>query len=691
MNLHKDAESAINAASAATKNHVLRMASMLATGFRVTWFKEIEAGIWMALVKPSEKIAEDFGLRLECLLIGNSFEKDFYQRTLKLNPPQTLLDRYDESIRFVASNAPMAEAHCTAWAQRTRCRVVLLRDDTRNPEGVVTELYQLLGNSLWRRDFYSESEPVRQPQEFFGRESLVTELMTKILGGSPVAMFGLRKIGKSSILGRLDDLLREDNGLIAVIAFVAGNATVFTTGRWWHFAIEVLSQWIQSIERLADAAGIKVNPKAERLQALVSKNETSTHILAAAFTKDVISVLNTANYLQQKTHRDSVKLVLILDECDHLYPHLPNAGYWREDFFAFWNTVQAIKRGLDQPEDLVYILSGVNPSGVEMGRLRDQANPLYEMQKIYVSPMHKSDAYSLMTGIGDRMGLAYGDEALEKIYEIVGGHPLLLRKLGSAIHELKANRAAKASVSRRDVEKSFERKKSEFFNQVLWILEHLAQIAPDEGRLLRDIATGSVEQYVEIWEENEFRETFAHHLERYGLVRFTDTVPEVTLSLVTEALRRPAISEFIEQKNSLRAVVDDIEQAIRIRIRNDIERHRSSTESVEAVIQSIPSEAKNRPLSREDLRDLGEHGLEAVLQALNWGDYANIFNKFHDEIQWSGPSGTKESRLKLIHSAFDKAHVVRHNNDHKLKEMIRESGFSEIRSEFGRVRDMITR
>ena len=187
-------------------------------------------------------------------------------------------------------------------------------------------------------------------------------------------------------------------------------------------------------------------------------------------------------------------------------------------FSHFWNTLQAIKRRLDDPDELVFVISGVNPSGVERGSLEDQPNPLYELQRSYLSPMPKAESDALLSGIGARMGLVFDKSALGKAYDIVGGHPLLLRKLGSAIHESIPNRSARRAVTRADVDSAFRRHKREFFNQVAWILEHLSKVAPDEERLLRDIATGGAKAYAEIWKEEDFRETYAHHLERYGLV-----------------------------------------------------------------------------------------------------------------------------------------------------------------------------
>lgn len=693
INLHREAEATFNSALSITQDSARPILELISLGFQVTWFRESSPKIWLALVKPNKETGEQFGLRHECFVIGNGYATDFHQRTLNLSPPDNLLDRIDNTVRFVASDAAIAPAFCAAWAQKNRSTIVLIGGECGDGNEVAqkSRLYALLGASLWRRDFFAEAEPVRAPSEFFGRQLIVNELFAKVLVGSPVAIFGLRKIGKSSLLGRLEDLLIEDESSITATAFLVGNTTSLTAGRWWHLAHLLLSTWQVKLQRLAGALGSKVHAKAERLNELVSKKIVDEQMLASAFEKDVVALMKAARALRDDAGRDQVRMIFLLDECDHLYPHLPSAGYWKSDFFAFWNTLQAIKRRLDNPEELVYILGGVNPSGVEQGALEGQPNPLYEMQRIYLGPMNFLEASSLLKGIGERMGLVFEEEALAETYDLVGGHPLLLRRMGSAIHELWPSRSAKVRLTRRDIKSAFAKRKRDLFNQVTWFLEHLARVAPDEERLLRDLAVGGAQAYAELWGENEFRETFAYHLERYGLVHFCNDLPEITLALIGESLRKPAASEYAEQKRQLKDAIEAIEIAARVRLKVDLEKDSLPTEAVLAAVNAIPSEAKNRALSRQDLLDLGDiAGLGAVLDSLNWGDYEILFDKHHDKIEWAGGMLTKVERLAVIKTAFKDAHVVRHNNDHALKEMIDRIGYDVMYGRFAVVREMLS-
>lgn len=674
-----------------TKVDAQPILELLSAGFEIPWFQQVKARLWQASAKPLPTTQEHFGLGLECFVIGNGFQKDFHQVTLLQDPPAKIADRMDPGVRFVASDAPLAEASCAAWAATRRMRIVLLR---KKPQEVLNEtdhLYQLLSSSLWRRDLFSESEPVRLATEFFGRESMVNEVLAKIIAGSPVAVFGLRKIGKSSLLGRTEDLLDADENSVSITAFLSANSSRFKSGRWWDLALELISIWQNKLQRLAARSGSKIHPKAERLRDAVVKKTTDTSQLARAFEKDLLVLIRCAQQLKSELQRDSVRLVAFIDECDHIYPQFADAGHWRSDFFVLWNTVQGTKRQLENPAEFVYVLGGVNPSGVEQGSLCDQPNPLFETQKVYLPPMTRSEAAALYRGIGGRMGLSFADEAVEAAFERVGGHPLLLRKLGSAIHAADAKRSKSKAITADTVDRAFSRNKREFYSHVTWILDHLKKVAPDEEKLLRDVALGGTQTYLDVWGDNEYRETFAHHLEKYGLISFEDDIPLVTLPLIKDALQKPTASEFDEQKKQLAGLVEAIEQSLRARLALDLGAGLTPSEAIEEIVKAIPGDAKNRALDRQALRDVGEAaGIEAVIENLNWGDYEILMNKFYERVEWIGEPVAKEERLAVIKKVFADAHLVRHSNNTALRAAIAKEGFAAMYSRFSKIRDTMS-
>ncbi len=677
---------------------------LFSTCFDISWFRVVGPQRWAAVVKPAEKLKERFGLEQGAYVIGHGLPKDFHADALLQAPPLDLDAPLDPRIRFVVSEAPLAGAACKAWTARHRTNIVAVVPSGR-PHGGSAEEYlcDVLGASLQRRDLFDESQPVRRPSEFLGRHSVVDEVLANILGGSPVGIFGLRRIGKSSLLGRVEDLLEADPTSVTATAFLLGNSTRVTAGRWWLLASDMLSAWQQKLSRFAATTDSKIRPKAESLSAAIKSNTSDGRRLATAFEKDLRALLKAADALARESERPSARLVFFLDECDHLHPEHPHAGYWREDFFSFWNTIQGVRCSLEDPERFVYVIGGTRAAVVEHGTLLGQPNPLFETHPIFLRPMPANEAEALLTEIGGRMDLVFTKEAAEAAYSLVGGFPLLLRKLGTHIHQEDLRRTTRVEVTSQRVASAFRKSKRSFRSQVEWTLAHLRGIAPEEEKLLRDIAMGGPQAWLDVWSGVEDRDSFAHHLERFGLVELDEGRPSITLPVIADAIRRPVPGEFEEQFRLLKELVDSVEDAMRRRLSADLSvtapqaetEHggacvgQTAEDALHSLLNAIPSDAKNRALTRQQLLDIGmSSGIGAVLESLGWNDYEILLAKFYDRIAWFGPWIERADRLRTIRDRANECHLVRHNNRIELKTIITRDGFAEVFRRIADVREM---
>ncbi len=678
--------------------------ALLSACFEVTWFRAVGPRVWAAVVTPGGRLDELFGLRQPVFVVGHGLARDFHERALLQAPPLDLDAHLDPRVRFVASDMPLATASCAAWSGRHHTSVAVVAPGACADPGAAEDyLYRVLGASLRRRDLFAEHEPVRRRAEFIGRESFVHDVLAHIVGGHSVGLFGLRRIGKSSLLGRVEDLLEADPTSVTATVFLLGNSTRLSSGRWWLLASDMLCGWQHKIVRAATDAGSRIRPRVEALALAIKASVTDTRRLAAAFERDLRALLKAAEALARETDRPTARLVAFLDECDHLYPDRPHAGYWREDFFALWNTLLDVRRSLERPENVAFVIGGINPAGAEQGMWLGQVNPLFELRPIFLRPMPADDAAELLSTIGRRMGLGFTRDALDAAYSLVGGYPLLLRKLGTSIHQGDPGRGASVEVTAGQVVAAFRRAKRSFLSQVEWTLAHLRAIAPEEERLLRDLATGGPSAYEELWGGVEGRETFAHHLARYGLVEFEDERPAVALPVIADAIRRPAPGEFEEQFRLLKELADSVEDAMRRRLAADLSvtvpqaeaEHEGARvghgagDALHALLNAIPADAKNRALTRQQLLDIGESsGLGAVLESLGWNDYEILLAKFYDRVAWFGPSMERADRLRAIHDRANECHLARHNNRIELKALIARDGFAEVFRRITEVREM---
>ncbi len=301
------------------------------------------------------------------------------------------------------------------------------------------------------------------------------------------------------------------------------------------------------------------------------------------------------------------------------------------------------------------------------------------------------------------MGLTFARDAVEDIFAMTGGHPWLLRKAGSIVHKKNRKRSGALDVTAKKCSHALAGAKASFLNHIDWILTHLARIAPDEHALLRDICVQGPKVYDEDWQDREFREVFAQHLEDYGLLDFSDDLPRVAVPLVSEVFSKQASGGYGLEKRRLREAVDGLESAIRSRLLNDLQypadivwdetpadedaeidagrmsspEWRTQEQVVEIIIRAVDSKAKNRPKGRDELRDLGmTKGLAALLESLNWEDYILVIEKNFPSIRTKGTTAEVDDFIKELRETVVFVHLVRHNNDAELKEEISQRGFA---------------
>ena len=62
-------------------------------------------------------------------------------------------------------------------------------------------------------DLYDRTKPIREAGDFYGRVDLLGELFRSVQAHSPVALFGINKVGKTSLLFRLQDTCQSSHSI----------------------------------------------------------------------------------------------------------------------------------------------------------------------------------------------------------------------------------------------------------------------------------------------------------------------------------------------------------------------------------------------------------------------------------------------------------------------------------------------
>ena len=93
------------------------------------------------------------------------------------------------------------------WRERLTCEIIpvlgAMLEKALAEQNFERQLRQLEEPYLIRADPYAEFKPIADPTWFYGRDDLVRLLPAALAQGQHVGIFGLRKVGKTSLANQL--------------------------------------------------------------------------------------------------------------------------------------------------------------------------------------------------------------------------------------------------------------------------------------------------------------------------------------------------------------------------------------------------------------------------------------------------------------------------------------------------------
>ena len=388
----------------------------------------------------------------------------------------------------------------------------------RNRDDPVQSLQNILTNYLGRRDLYDSTQPV-SGRRFFGRERLLVQLGDAVHSGQFVGIYGLRKIGKTSIVYQLrDEQLRRD-----AVAYVDLQASIVLSTRncealYWEIERALYKSLSNTNRSVTDLLSLG---KEDRFSGQEGRSQARI-----IFAEDLRRILDAIAADRAGGVR---RLVILLDELEQILPVAGNqgvAGYL--EFFG-------LLRGLAQTEHYRGILSCVvvaaNAAISERGYWEGRENPAFALYKsFFIPPLLEDECDTMIRSLGKGMSVYWDREATSAVYSETRGHPFLTRRLCSYIARHQSKRPLQ--VTKSVVDDSILPFLRDQGNMMEQITELMKTHYPDEARVLEQIALGETP-------ERATDETLRHLLS-YHLVSAKDGVYQVTLNLLHRWLRRRA-------------------------------------------------------------------------------------------------------------------------------------------------------
>ena len=441
------------------------------------------------------------------------------------NPPSRMRG-LNQDIAFLAANdiQPLKDALYRLMGEN---REAIVPIDSQALEASRSEdpskiLRPILDQWLSRRDLYRYNYPV-SGRRFFGRELDLQRLMRDIDDGHNVGIFGLRKVGKTSMLHQLREIRSQD---ITVYLDIQGVPSDSQDCAYLYWAIaRKLREECEAKKEILGTVFADVSFQLGSQNAPQFQKRTPR-----LFDHDIHTVLNRLEQNGVPT-----RLVLILDEVDRLLPvseaNLGFRGY--ADFFAYL-------RGTSQNSGgrFVTIITAANPALCEQAMWEGRDNPIFQFYHLmFLPPLTHEDCNDMVVKLGRGMGIGYSEESLETIFHATSGHPYITRLLCSQINQLNPSRPLQV------VPEMVVRARNEFLRGEATpifseILERLDTFFPTERDLLLFIADG-VDDEIELSKlVNQPVDVALYHLIGYQLVEQTVGKYRIKIDMLHEWLRR---------------------------------------------------------------------------------------------------------------------------------------------------------
>ena len=266
-------------------------------------------------------------------------------------------------------------------------------------------------------DPYDARDPVAGVFSFFGRVGLIEEMTTQLNEGQPIGIFGMRKIGKSSVLNYLRQQLSFP---IAILNFQAvgklNASTLF--GRIVHY-------WSE--------------------QAFL-KHQIRLNIPELNVIDEDDFVRMTASILEQIERRGNIpRLGLFLDEVELA---VPRSGAMSEQMIQFIRFFRPLRGLIEENGRLSLAVASRIPSINRVSFVDGQQNPGYALFKeYYLGPLEKDDCTQMIRNLGLQVHFEFEDESVDAIFQLTGGHPFLARQFCSSLYKSRNRALGRVNIS----------------------------------------------------------------------------------------------------------------------------------------------------------------------------------------------------------------------------------------------------
>lgn len=356
--------------------------------------------------KPSAKVRTALSVDRELLILISTFED---QQTRTIQTARDLIEeaggRLDSSTFIVIHRDPRGNSKLKRWGREQGLAVLPIFYEGVLPTG--NAVLKTLAHELYSFDVFDVTGPVADDVQFYGRREEARELAKKLQTGQIRSCFGIRKIGKTSVLHRVVNQVRHSYDCTTFLIDAESDAIFNLT------AAALINSLAASLER--------------------AESETDDKLVIVT---DDVSMSMASERLQNAVERHQRQVLFVFDEIDYLTPTSPTAAHWRGDFNPFWRNIRAVyQASAIRKRNLSLLISGVSSKWFSVESIEGVENAaLSFVPEEYLSPLPRGAASAMIRRLGRTAGLIFNDEVAGEIARTCADMPFWIRKACSYIH-----------------------------------------------------------------------------------------------------------------------------------------------------------------------------------------------------------------------------------------------------------------
>ncbi|TWB43204.1 AAA domain-containing protein [Nitrospirillum pindoramense] len=415
-----------------------------------------------------------FGLQQEVLILyspQNKSDARILTAIEQISRSPDFKHRIDKVLFLLIHNGDQNDTNTLTESDSDRVIINLTPHEILDPHRGSFFLRSKISTRFGKIDLFGMSSPIGNDQYFFGRDTLVQDIIQNCtVKNQSAGLFGLRKTGKTSVL---QAILRRLEAQGILCDYIDCQSPGIHAARWW-----------QALQNIVERLNSKLSERHKRSAKLnLDYNQANC---GTRFSSDISIILK----------QNPGTIVLLLDEIEWITPLLSGrlGKHWDEDFIPFWQTIRAAHQELSGR--LTFAVAGVNPAAVESPSFQGMPNPIFQLaQPRYLAPFSTEDVRKMLRFFGRYSGVSFDESAINYLTTQFGGHPFLIRLAASEIwrRNYKNDPQMLTKLHKENFSSLISEINDRIHQPIKDILLSLVWWYPEEYQLLQMIASGEAE------------------------------------------------------------------------------------------------------------------------------------------------------------------------------------------------------